>query len=78
MHCGCPVIVSNRGSLPEIAGEAGLVLDVVDEAEWVEALARVLSDQALRETMIGKGLVQAATFSWGNTAVQTQKIYTST
>lgn len=75
MHCGCPVIVSNRGSLPEIAGSAGLVLDVTDEAEWAEALHRVLSDSDLRATMAEKGFAQAATFSWRNTAVLMQKLY---
>ncbi len=75
MHCGCPVIVSNRGSLPEIAGDAGLVLDVVDEEAWAEALYNVLSDSDLRERMITEGYTQADSFSWRNTAVQTLKIY---
>ena len=75
MHCGCPVIVSNRGSLPEIAGSAGLVLDVTDEVEWAEALHRVFSDSDLRATMTEKGFAQAATFSWRNTAVLMQKLY---
>ena len=75
MHCGCPVIVSNRGSLPEIVGDAGFVLDVIDEAEWTDALTKVLSDSDFSAAMIGKGYEQASSFSWRNTAVQTQEIY---
>ncbi|NJN54601.1 MAG: glycosyltransferase family 4 protein [Anaerolineae bacterium] len=74
-HCGCPVIVSNRGSLPEIVGEAGLMLDVLDEEEWSDALYRVLSNEQLRETMIRQGYNQAQTFSWQKTAVMTRQIY---
>lgn len=75
MHCGCPVIVSNRGSLPEIAGQAGLILDVLEEDAWTEALYNVLVDQTLRQKMIRAGYAQAATFSWENTAVQTLQLY---
>ncbi len=75
MHCGCPVVVSNRGSLPEIAGDAGLILDVDDEDAWVDALQKALSDSDFRQHLIQKGYQQAATFSWQNAAIQTQKIY---
>ena len=75
MHCGCPVVVSDRGSLPEIAGDAGLVLPVDDETVWVDSLQKVISDSECASSMIEKGYQQAATFSWQNTAVQTQKIY---
>jgi len=74
-HCGCPIIVSNRGSLPEIAGDAGLTLDVLDEAEWTQALYDVLTDKQLRQRMIRKGYVQAKTFSWQKTAQMTLAIY---
>lgn len=75
MHCGCPVIVSNRGSLPEIVGPAGLTLDVLDETEWTDALHRVLTDSDLRQRMIAAGYEQAATFSWHKTAEMTRQLY---
>lgn len=75
MHCGCPVIVSNRGSLPEVAGEAGLQLPLDDEAVWTDALRRVLTDSALRQTMIQRGHAQAKTFTWTKAAEMTLEIY---
>ena len=75
MHCGCPVIVSNRGSLPEVAGEAGLQLPLDDESVWTDALCRVLTDSALRQKMIARGYAQAKTFSWPKAAKMTVGIY---
>ena len=75
MHCGCPVIVSNRGSLPEVAGEAGLQLPLDDEAAWTDALRRVLTDSALRQKMIDRGHAQAKTFTWQIAAEMTLRIY---
>lgn len=75
MNCGCPVIVSNRGSLPEIAGKAGLILDILEEEEWTSALNNVLVDAQLRIKMIEGGYAQAATFSWSKAAEQTLKLY---
>ncbi|MCB8945722.1 MAG: glycosyltransferase family 4 protein [Ardenticatenaceae bacterium] len=77
MHCGCPVIVSNRGSLPEVAGRAGLLLDAEDEVAWAENMARVLLSSAVREEMVANGRVQAQKFSWRETAVATLKLYQS-
>ncbi len=74
-HCGCPVIVSNRGSLPEIVGESGLMLDPDDVDIWVETLDRVLSDDSLRQIMIKNGRQQAKLFSWAKCAKQTMEIY---
>jgi glycosyltransferase involved in cell wall biosynthesis len=77
MHCGCPVIVSNRGSLPEVAGEAGFQLPLDDEAVWTDALRRVLTDSALRQRMIECGHAQAKTFTWHKAAQMTLQIYRS-
>jgi glycosyltransferase involved in cell wall biosynthesis len=74
-HCGCPVIVSNRGSLPEIVGENGLKLDPDDSEMWAESLALVLTDSALRESMIRIGRAQARRFSWEKTAIATLAMY---
>ena len=77
MHCDCPVIVSNTGSLPEVAGEAGILLDPDDESAWAEAMARVLTDSAQRDEMVENGRLQATHFTWRKTAEMTLEIYTS-
>lgn len=74
-HCGCPVVVSNRGSLPEIVGPHGVALDPDDEQGWVDALWAALTDKAQRAEMRRHGLAQAATFRWDKTARQTLALY---
>jgi glycosyltransferase involved in cell wall biosynthesis len=74
-HCGCPVIVSNRGSLPEIVGKNGMMLDPEDTSSWVDTLALVLDDTDLRKTMITAGHEQAKKFNWGKTARNTLALY---
>ncbi len=75
MHAGCPVVAGNRGSLPEVVGEAGLLLDPDDVDAWAEALGRVLHDKALGSRMAEAGYAQASTFSWGKTAAATMAVY---
>ena len=75
MHQGCPVITSDRGSLPEIVGQAGLLLDADDVDAWIEAMDRVLHDAPLRQTMTQAGYEQAQKFRWDNAAAQTLTLY---
>lgn len=75
-HCGCPVIVSNRGSLPEIVGPKGVMLEADDMLGWVYTLAKVLSDTDYRERMVKVGKEQAIKFSWEKTAQEMIAIYT--
>lgn len=75
MHSGCPVVVSDRGSLPEIVGPAGRLLDPDDGEGWAAALAEVLRDAELRSSMGQAGREQAAQFSWPQTARHTQALY---
>jgi len=75
MHCGCPVVVSNRASLPEIVGKAGILLEPDDPDAWAEALEVVLTEDARREAMIAAGVDQAAKFSWERTAAMTLELY---
>lgn len=75
MHCGCPVVSSDRGSLPEVIGEAGFYVDPDDVDGWVAAMDRFLTDKALRDTSIGNGFAQANQFSWERTAQMTLAIY---
>ena len=75
MACGTPVITSNASSLPEVVGDAGIMVDPHNVEELAEAILRVLRDPDLRQEMSAKGLEQAKKFSWKETARQTLKVY---
>jgi len=75
MACGCPVITSNTSSLPEVVGEAGIMVNPYDTNSLVQAMRRVLTDDKLRGDMVRKGLEQAKRFSWEKTARQTLEVY---
>ncbi|MGE5601771.1 MAG: glycosyltransferase family 4 protein [Nitrososphaerales archaeon] len=75
MACGAPVICSNVTALPEVAGDAALLIDPVGKSSLVEALRRVLSDDMLRAELCERGLARAAEYSWTRTAQQTLAIY---
>ncbi len=68
MACGTPVVASTASSVPEVVGDAGLLVDPVDVPAWSAALAQVLDDQALRARLRQAGLARAATFTWARTA----------
>lgn len=70
MACGVPVVCSNSSSMPEVAGQAALLVDPLDTDGWREALLRVLEDDALREEMVKRGVAQAARFTWERAAQQ--------
>lgn len=70
MACGVPVVASRASSLPEVVGEAGLLVDPYDIDALAEALARALSDETLRRTLIARGGEQAKKFSWAAAARQ--------
>jgi len=75
MACGCPVIVSNRSSLPEIAGEAAIQVEPNDIEGIATAIREVLTYQELRKSLINKGFKRAARFTWEHTAEQTLQVY---
>jgi len=75
MACGTPVVCSNTSSLPEVAGDAALLVPPDDVRGWGEAIARVLTDDALRAQMRERGLAHAARFSWELAARQTADLY---
>lgn len=75
MHCGCPVIASNRASLPEVVGAAGILLDPDDGPAWAAAMAQVLTDSQLRRKLVDAGYVQARQFTWQKTAAATLQVY---
>lgn len=67
MACGTPVVCSNRGALPEVAGNAAVVVDPLEE-KVVQELCRIISDHTLREHLIVLGYEQSARFDWRKTA----------
>lgn len=75
MQSGTPVIVANNSSLPEVVGEAGILLKTSDEAAWVRTVSQVLHDPKLRKKLSGLGLEQARHFSWQKTAEMTENVY---
>ena len=75
MACGTPVIVSNVSSLPEVIGDAALLVDPQHDEEITVALWRVLTDEALQKSLRAKGLLRAAQFSWRRAAEQTMAVY---
>jgi len=70
MACGVPVVCSNASSLPEVTGDAALMVDPFDVDALAQAMARALEDADLRREMIAKGLAQAERFTWKKAARQ--------
>ncbi len=77
MACGAPVIASNVASLPEVTGDAAVLVAPEDVDAIRDTLARVLTDAALRADLSGRGLARAASFSWDRCARQTAAVYRS-
>jgi glycosyltransferase involved in cell wall biosynthesis len=75
MACGTPTITSNASSLPEVAGDAALLVDPEDTAGLAGAMAHVLVEPEVAAKMRAAGLRQAARFSWAHTATQTAGVY---
>ncbi len=75
LACGCPVIVSNVTSLPEVVGDAGVLLDPLDVAAWTAALRRMVEDAAWRAEWQRRGPERAARFSWARCAALTRAAY---
>ncbi|MCF3652072.1 glycosyltransferase family 4 protein [Synoicihabitans lomoniglobus] len=75
MSQGCPVVCSNRTSLPEIAGRAAILLDPSQPTLWTEALIELHDHDERREDLATNGMAQASKFSWENTAKLTRNFY---
>lgn len=75
MASGTPVITSRVSSLPEVAGEAAVLIDPHSEAELAAAMLKLAADGSLRSAMRDKGLVQANLFSWERTVAETRSVY---
>jgi glycosyltransferase involved in cell wall biosynthesis len=68
MACGTPVVVSDRASLPELVGEAGLIAPADDAEAWRKALEKVIGDSDLAADLKRRGILRAAQFSWSRSA----------
>jgi glycosyltransferase involved in cell wall biosynthesis len=75
MASGTPVVAAATSSIPEVVGDAGVLIDPDDEVVWEETLTRLIQDAALRHRMRDAGLTRAATFSWKRTAAETARVY---
>jgi glycosyltransferase involved in cell wall biosynthesis len=75
MACGAPVVTSNTSSLPEVAGDAAILVDPYDVNAIAQAMRQVLEDPALAEALRQKGLERAKLFTWEKTARQTIAVY---
>ncbi len=75
MRCGTPVITSNTSSMPEVSGDAAYIVDPYKPEQITEGISKLLSDKALREELVKKGLKQAAKFSWKHMAEDVLNLY---
>ncbi|AMX98087.1 MULTISPECIES: glycosyltransferase family 1 protein [Mesorhizobium] len=70
MAVGCPVVVSDRASLPEVCGNAALFASPDDQDAWFDSFVQLRTSQALRAQMMGKGKARAAEYSWRATGLR--------
>ena len=75
MACGTPTIVSNTSSMPEVVGDAGLIIDPSDWEEIAVAMHRLLTEDELHKELSQKGLQRASVFSWSRAASETLDVY---
>jgi glycosyltransferase involved in cell wall biosynthesis len=77
MACGCPVIASDSSSLPEVVGDAGILVEPNNVGALSEAILKVLHDGELRRVLKEKGVQRAAQFTWARMAKATRDLYVS-
>jgi len=75
MQCGVPVITSNTSSLPEVVGDAGIMVSPSDEDAICQAMLALYRDQGLREEMSGRSIERSRLFSWDQTVAKTLAAY---
>jgi glycosyltransferase involved in cell wall biosynthesis len=75
MACGTPVITSNVSSLPEVMGDAALLIDPYEPDAIADAMRRVLTDERLRQDLKARGLRRVAEFSWERSVARVREIY---
>jgi glycosyltransferase involved in cell wall biosynthesis len=77
MACGTPVISANVSSLPEVAGDAAILVDPLDVQAIADAVCSLQSDSMLRQSYIEKGLARTKQFSWRSSTEQVVQVYES-
>lgn len=75
MACGTPVVTANRSSLPEVAGDVGLLVDPYNVEAIADALGRLISDNALHADHARRGIIRASAFTWQRAAYQLRDVY---
>ena len=75
MACGTPVIASRAASMPEVLGDAGILLDPLHIPSWTDAIVSVVNDDDRRSVMRSKGMARASEFTWARTARRTLEVY---
>ncbi|VVB53208.1 D-inositol-3-phosphate glycosyltransferase [uncultured archaeon] len=73
--CGCPIALSNTSSLPEVAGNAALYFNPIDEFSIRETISKVIYNEEIRKELQSKGFEQLEKFSWEKTAKETAALY---
>ena len=74
-RCGCPVICSTGGALPEVAGDAAFVENSWEASEWASAIAKLLDDPSKLDELRARGLSREKLFTWEQTAQRTFEVY---
>lgn len=75
MACGCPAVVSNCGSLPEVVGDAALVVDPLDPRDIARAIERIVQDPSLRSDLVTRGLDQSAKYDRRRMVKEYEEVY---
>ena len=75
MASGAPVVTPNVASMPEVAGDAAVLVDPRDPAAIADGIRRVLTEPGLRDTLRARGFARAAEFSWDRAVERVRRIY---
>lgn len=75
MASGCPVVTSNRSSLPEVVGDAGILVDPYNIDSIIDGIHKIISDQNLRDVLIAKGKNRVKEFAWEKAASRTLALF---
>jgi glycosyltransferase involved in cell wall biosynthesis len=75
--CGCPALLSNSGSLPEVGGDAALYFDPGDKEQLIKQIELISKDEQTKRLLINKGNERVKLFSWANTVAEHIKVYHS-
>ncbi len=75
MACGAPVVSSSAAPMPEVVGDAALLIEPKDPVTWASAIASVVADPTLASELRRRGFARAAEFSWERAAHETRQVY---